>query len=361
MGIMNIFKTFICLILLTYISLPQAAEASNSEQIFQGYITNKAYKPLQLKVFEIENNSLFTIEKNLEDNSYVPFLNLKITAENALDYSLSVNDENVFIPRDTKFTGYISEIEPPKSFNRKGFYKVTFENAICPDGENIYLKSNIMSRSEGEIYNPFHHLGKTTLSLLGGTLVGTLFSYGLGGLGLTLATHGYSLAAGGALGGFIGTLSGITGNGKAATIEPGSDLIIAPLDEISIEQLKQITCKNLQEENQASNSEKADLKILSVKEKKDFSGETAFKIEIKFTNNSDENYRLSNFFLRDSQGKEYDTSFINVDDEIFIDFPPKQTKIAILEFFVDHPKASHWLVLKNKTLSDEIGSWKVNN
>ena len=356
---MRIFKTFICFFLLIILSLSDEVLASDNVQIFQGYITNKIYKPLKLKVFELDKDSLFTIEKNLEDNSYIPNLNLKITAENALDYSLTVNDENIFIPKSTKFSGYISEIEPPKSFNRRGFYRVTFENAICPDGQNIYLKPNITSKSKGETYNPLQHLGKTTLGLLGGSLAGTLFTYQLGGLGLALASHGYSLAAGAALGGFIGTVSGVASTGKSPTIEPGSDLIIAPLDEISFEQLKQITCKSIEEENLVTEPQKADLKILSVKEKKDFSGETAFKIKVEFTNNSNENYRLGNFFLRDSQGKEYNTSFINADDEIFTDFPPKQTKIATLEFFVEHPKASHWIVLKNKTFNEEIGSWEI--
>lgn len=355
---MCFLKILICLIL-TGTYLPVFANNEDAK-IFQGYITNKFYNPLKLKVSEIDKNSIFTTEKNLEDNSYIPHLNLKIIVENTFDYSLTINNETIFIPALTKFSGYISEIEPPKSFNRKGVYRVTLENAICPDGENIYLKSGIISKSKGKPYNPFHHLGKTTLGLLGGSIAGALFSYQLSGLGLALASEGYSLAAGAAAGGFIGTIGSVFGQGKIATIEPGSDLIIAPIDETSFDELKQISCA-LKSENIAEKPENVDLKVLSVKEKKDFSGDIAFKIKVEFTNNSKTNYRSSNFFLRDSQGNEYSTSFIDLNDEIFVDFPENETKTAILEFFVEHPKANHWIVLKDKNFNKEIGNWKLKN
>ena len=351
-----IFFILVSLIfLIPQITLGKEPENQDST-IIHGYISNKTFIPLKLKIYEIDKNSLFSTERNLEDNSFIPLINLMVTAETTADYTL--DKENIFIPRSTKLRGYISEIEPPGNFNRKGFYKVKFDNVLCPDGENIYLKSNIISKSTNSIYSPFRHLGKTTLSLVGGVLAGSLFSYKLGGLGLTVATHGYSLAAGAAVGGFIGTVGGITSKGKDATIEPGSELTVAPVDEISLEELKQITCKKIEEGKENQNKD-TDLKILSVKQKKDILGEGSLKIEILFTNNSDEHYRLNNFFLRDSQGKEYTTSFINLDTDMFIDFPPKEAKNAILEFYVDYPKASHWLVLKNKDYSKDLAMWEI--
>ena len=356
------------LLILIFISLQgaflqsYALEEENNK--FKGYITNKFYTPIKLKIFEIDKDSLYSIERNLENNSFVPYLNLKVTAQNTSDYSIQLSDSKIYVPKETKFVGSISQIVPPKKFNKRGFYKVLFEKVICPDGKEIQLMTNITSNNEAKIYNPFRHIGKTTLSLIGGSLAGTLFTYELGGLGLTLATHGYSLALGAAAGGFIGTVAGVISEGKSATIEPGSDLIISPVDEASLNELKQISCnKPAQKEEEINISDNnINLEILSLKKKKDWSGETLFKIDILFTNNSDEAYKSTNFYLRDSQGNEYTSTLTNLAEEnIFQEFPPKESKKYNLEFFVDYPGTNHWLVLKSKDFTKELGVWKLKD
>lgn len=342
-------------------SLAKEIDNRQKSQIFHGYITNKTFKPLKLKISEIDKKSLFFIERNLEDNSFIPFPNLKVTSEITQDYFVKIYDESIFIPESTKLTGYISEIKEPKIFNRRGFYKASFNKAICPNGETIFLGDEILSDSINSPYHLLHHFGKTTLGLLGGSLAGALVSYQAGGLGLTLATHGYSLLAGAAAGGFVGLASSFASKGKKANVEPGDELYIAPIDEISLNQLKQIKCLNSKSKTLAENINHNEVKveILNVKQKRDVLGENAIRVKILFSNNSEERFRLSNFFLRDSQGKEYTTSFINLNDDIMIDFPPNETKKVELEFFVDHPKASHTLVLKDKNFNEEIGNWKV--
>ena len=350
---MHLKIIIICLLFISQLFIPAFAST------FHGYITNKIYKPLKLKVYEIDKEALFNIERNLEDNSFLPYLNLKVIAENTLDYLQTEN--NIFIPEGTRLSGYISEIIPPKSFNRKGYFKVNFEEVICPDGQKISLKPEITSRSQTTIYNPIQHVGKTTLGLIGGSLAGTLLSLQLGSLGLAVATHGYSLAAGATAGGFLGTTATLVGKGKTPTIEPGDGLTIVPVDEISLNELKQITCNKAQalEAVETNNIENLNLEILSVKEKKDLLGENRIKINIRLKNSSDKIYRLNNFFLKDSEGKEYSVTFSDFKDDPFVNFPPNETKTTQLEFLVDHPKAKHWLILKDKYFTSEVGKWKI--
>jgi len=328
---------------------------------FEGYITNKSIAPLKLKIFEIDNDSINLLEKNLENNSFIPSLNLMLTAESSENYNININNENIFIPENTKFIGGITEIIPPKNFNRVGFYKVSFDEVVCPDGSHLYFMSKVVSKSMTNAYNPIKHIGKTTFGLIGGSLAGTLFAYNLGGLGLTIASHGYSLAAGAAAGGFIGAATTLAGKGSPASIQPGNALTIVPVDEASLEELKQINCKQTSNLEDKKSVAKNDVKveILSIKEKKDILGESALKVMVKIINNSNEHFNLNNFFLRDSQGKEYTTSFIDLKDNMFDEFPPNEMRTTWLEFFVDYPKTSHWLVLKSKDYTKELGSWKI--
>lgn len=358
---MRIYILFIIFIfLLTANSFVFADDDKESAPLIRGYITNRFFNPIKLKVFNIESPSFFYENKSLEDNSYVPEVNLKLTAENVSDYMLVVGVHEIFIPKSTKLSGYISDVIPPGRFNKKGFFKVTFNEAICPDGKVITLENEIVSKSSDMIYNPVKHAGKTTLGLLSGGLAGALIAYQLGGLGLAVASHGYSLAAGAATGGFLGTIGGLASKGKESSIEPGTELTIAPIDDISLIQLKQITCSK-SEIKQAENNEsdeKVKIDIVSVKKKK-LLGETVYKLNVKVLNNTENTFRLNNFFLRDSQGKEYSASIVDFNDEIFVTFLPSKESTAQLEFFVDHPKANYWLVLKDKNYSKEIGQWEL--
>ena len=334
---------------------------SLKKSIIHGYITNKAYKPIKLKIFELDKDSLYQAEENLEDNSYTPFVNLKVTAEITSDYSIVTDENNIFIPKNTKLSGHISEIQAPRSFDRRGYFKITFDKAVCPDGENIYLKSALSSRSEAKVYNPLSHVGRAALGAIGGSLVGTLTSLQLGGIPLVVASHGYSLAIGAGTGGFIGVLSGIAAKGKKSTIEPGNEIVIVPVDDVSLGELNQVTCKNIEISEEKKEPEPTNVKVevLSIKEKREMLGEFALKINIKFTNNSDKLYKLNNFFLKDSQGNEYTTSFTDTNSDIFLTFPPNESKNAQIEFLVNHPKASHWLLLKDQNFNEVLGMWKI--
>ena len=353
---MKMIKKVFVLILLCLV-LAQCAYAGTEHPLIKGYITNKMYKPVKLKVFEVDKNAVSSLERNLEDNSYTPAVNLKIVTEVPKDYFLELADETIYIPGGTQLSGLISEIYPSKSFNRKGYYRVTLNQATCPDGEKLYLHSEIASKSESMTYNPLGHIGKTTLSLVGGALAGTLLSYQLGGLGLAFVSHGYSLAAGASAGGFIGALLGVTQKGKESSIEPGDDIVIIPVDEVSFGALKQIQCKN---GKQYYDEDKAvEIQVISVRKQNEFIGEASIKLKAKIKNNSKEPLRISNFFLRDSQGKEYTPSIMNLKTDIFETVKPDEIKIVEIEYFVDHPKAYHWLVIKDRNLAHEVEKIKI--
>lgn len=363
---MRYLKAFILFVFISFffssVAFSTEVIKEDNNPLFKGYVTNKAVSPLKLKVFKISDEFFYFSERSLEDNAYIPKVNLELVAENSSDYSEVLDTKVVYIPQGTKFVGYISEIIPPKKFNKQGFYKVNFSKVVCPDEKVINLKDNVVSASQLGSYNPLRHFGKTTLSLLGGTIAGAIFSYELGGLGLALATKGYSLAAGAAAGGFVGTVYGITSSGKHATIEPGNELVVLPVDLISLDKLGQVTCSDVvYKDTEEGKNKNVDVEVLSIKEKKDVFGERLLKLDVRVTNNSNNPFQVNNFFLRDSQGKEYPLTFIDFNTDIFEDFPPSHTKITSLEFFIEHPKASHWLVLKNKTLSKNIGIWKIDN
>jgi len=350
----------IILLLLSTASAVLAESEKSNKNLYKGIITNKKFAPLKLKISQIDKKSILLINRNLEDNSFVPIKDLNLTASITENYLYEINDATIKLPKETILTGYISKIEPSKTFNREGVFEVTFNQAICPDGHKIKLKNILKSQSELKIYHPLHHLGKTTASILGGSIAGSILSLQIGGIGSALSTQGYSIAAGAAAGGFIGILSGVLSKGKEASVQPGSELVLAPIDETSLEKLNQIACNDhLTAPSNNHNTEDINLEVISIKETKDILGDTSVMIDIRFTNNSEKSYKLNNFFLIDSQGKEYSPSIINSSQDLFAMFPAFKTTKTRLDFFVNYPNADHWLILKDTKFTKEAGKWKM--
>lgn len=357
----RVFLFFLVLTLVKF-SFVWDLHAKNMEnvpnEVLKGYIFREKIIPLNLQVASIELPSLFLLESNLEDNSFIPKEGLSLVAEALYTYVFMIKDRNITIPNGTKFAGHITQIEPASNFNKEGYYKILFDEVTCPDGKKIVLNDKLDSVSDAKLYHPLNHVGKTVFGLVGGALAGSVYSYQLGGLPLILATNGYSALTAAALGGFVGTVSSIVKKGKEATIQPGDNLVLYPLDEYGMEKLSQINCPLLQTVSKKDSSA-IDIEILSVKKKKDILGDSSFMVDIKFKNNTEKTYKLNNFYLRDSQGQEYSASIINMKNDIFVSFPPKAITKARLNFFVDYPRASHWLVLKDNNFTDVVGSWKI--
>ena len=202
------------------------------------------------------------------------------------------------------------------------------------------------------------------MGLVGGSLLGGLISLQVLGIPLSAATHGYSVAIGAGAGGIVGAVNAFADKGKEGMIEPGNELVFSPVDIEDIKKLGQIMCsENVGVEKfhdeLGSKSDEITLNVLSIKEKKDSLGGAVVNLKIEFTNNSTEVYKLSNFVLRDSQGKEYLSSISDIEEDVFMKFPPHQSRKVSMEFYVDHPKANHWLVLKGNNFTSEIGIWKL--
>lgn len=362
---MKLYKIFLLLLVLKFFISNNCLALENDDlnkTSLKGYVTNKKFLPIKLKISDFDKNSFYLAERNLEDDSIEPYVDLMINAYTNNDYSLKYDDVDIFIPKDTKFEGRITEIIPAKSFNRKGFYRVVFDKVTCPDNSVVLLKSIIVSRSKIKTYSPASHFGKTVVNALGGAALGTLFSYQIGGIGLIAATHGYSLAAGAGAGGLVGTVIGVASKGKSATLEPGDDLNILPIGDAGLAELKQFSCMQALVKTQLENTSKdVKLDIISVKKRRNDFGENAFKITFKIENNSKSVYKLSDFILKDSQGKEYMPTFLDFKGDFFEKFPPNQMKTSFVEFAIEHPKANHWLILKEKGFNKEIGRWSVSS
>lgn len=134
-------------------------------------------------------------------------------------------DNGVILPKGTIAHGKIVKIADPKRLGRSGWIELDFDYLMTPDGREIPI--------EGKMSTKLHPIVETTkimaqdvgYTALGGVAGGFLALNWLG-LEAAIASQGYTVLGGAAVGGAIGL--------GMALLRKGHDVLIAPGDEIKV-------------------------------------------------------------------------------------------------------------------------------
>lgn len=135
------------------------------------------------------------------------------------------------IPAHSILKAEITEITPPKVFNRSAEVKLTFFELMLPSKQAVRFPAKVaegdgvLKPSAGQIF------GKVALSTLAGAAVGTGAGAGLGAIDDNVGT-GIAIAA--PVGGGIGLATGLITPGLAYKADQGSVLYIELTEDVSI-------------------------------------------------------------------------------------------------------------------------------
>jgi hypothetical protein len=132
-------------------------------------------------------------------------------------------DGRVVIPYGTLVHGVLSSLEGPKRAGRNGYITTRFDYLITPDGREVPIEGNSTTRDSR---------GKAAAKVVGraagytafGGVVGTMLVLKYGGVAAAVASHGYVLAGGAAIGGAAGLTTAMLMKGKSVMLEPGAEL-----------------------------------------------------------------------------------------------------------------------------------------
>ena len=195
------FAKFLLLIMLFNTSCISFA----ADEVFQGHIeqTNKIVPPSELYTGKIE-----TLEK--KDI-------LRMSVSQVIDGSYSVEGDEFFaevtddvegengiiIPSGTVAHGKIRASREARRLGRDGYIDLDFDYLITPDGREIPI--------EGKMSTKLHPLvagTKIVATDLGytaaGGVIGVFFALNMFGIEAAIASQGYTVAGGAAIGGLIG-------------------------------------------------------------------------------------------------------------------------------------------------------------
>ena len=265
-------------------------------------------------------------------------------------------DKGVIIPSGTIAHGIVKFIENPKNMGRDGYVNIDFDYMVTPDGREIPIQATLSTKDnlvKGAAKTIATHAGYT---LLGG-VAGGFFALNTLGLGAAIASNGYTIAGGAAVGGVIGLTAAIIRKGKGFMIKPGDELKIKIQTELDMPVFSPDAFR--QEELFLDG---LNVRINSVTLEKDpFGQENTITLSLGIDNYT--NYTFSTF----------DIALASNTEQIFFPSPfgdtslwfktisPGERVIGKLSFNITDKKAKHWLIFYDRKTKKPVAKYSIDN
>ena len=265
-------------------------------------------------------------------------------------------NKGLIIPIGSIAHGKVNTIAEPKNMGRDGYIVLDFDYIITPDGSEIPISGGISTKDslvKGTAKNVVEHAGYT----LGGGFLGGLTALNLLGIEAAIASHGYTIAGGAAIGGVIGLISAMRRKGDNVLIKPGDELKIKILSDIELPVFSDDAFKK---EEITYDGLSVDINKISY-EKDPFGVDNVIKLNLLIDNKSKKTFSTFDMALvSDTNMTFYPSPF--ADNSLWMKkIAPGDSIIGEVSFSVFDKKHSHWLVFYDKTNKKPLARISIDN
>lgn len=328
------------------------------DNIFKGH----AEKTDQAK----EQSELFTGKVDNLDRKDV----LKMTVSQVLDGSFSQEGDEFFaevtsdvagsggviIPTGTIAHGKIKQCNGARRLGRDGSLDLDFDYLMTPDGREIPI--------EGKMTTKIHPLSATTKIVatdLGytavGGVVGGIVALNMFGVEAAVASQGYTLAGGAAVGGMIGLGAALYRKGKNVLISPGDEIRVKINTSVPLPVYKETAL--LQHEMQC---EGLDIKINNITYEKDpFDQLNTITMGLTITNMSKMTFSSFDLALVNDYNSVFHPSIFGDTTLMFKQIKPGDRVAGKISFSVDNVKRKFWLTFYDRKNRKPVAKISVDN
>ena len=339
----------------------QVADKNNADVVESNILEGEA-------VIDVipENSELFTGEKI----EVTKGTKLELTVASVLSSDVSMEgdeffaevssdlniDGDVVIPMGTVAHGKVTASKNQRRLGRDGFVKLEFDYLLTPDGREIPIQAKLSTKS-----HPIKSFAKVALTDVGYTLVGGaiggFMALKLGGLGLAVASHGYSIAGGAAIGGTVGLTKSLIRKGKPLLIAPGDQIKIKMTSDIELPVMRQTALAEEELELEGLMVDIFDCKF----EKDPFGSLNTITLSLDILNQSDHAFTFFDVALINENGGVFYPSPFGDTEMWFQKISPNSKLKGCLSFSVDNPRQKHWLVFYDKYTRGQLAKISVTN
>lgn len=330
-----------------------------------------AEEPLKGSVTENDNyqkkeDDLFTGKiESLERKDII-----NMTVSQVLDSSISVEgdeffaevtsdvygDKGVIIPKGTVAHGRLDSTTEPKRLGKEASLTLSFDYLVTPDGREIPIEGKMTTK-----LHPITAGAKIAAQDLGYTVVGGavggLAALNWLGLEAAIASQGYTLAGGAAIGGVAGL--------GMALIRKGNHVLIAPGDEIKVKINTKVDLPVYKEEALKQEEVLYDgltININEIKHEKDPFGEAnTITLTVLISNMSDKTLSGFDMALVNDYNAKFSPSIFGDTKLMFRQIKPGDKLIANVSFAVDNINRKFWLTFYDRKTNEVITKISLDN
>lgn len=327
-------------------------------EIFHGR-AEKTDKPL-------DQGELFTGKVENLDRKDI----LKMTVSQVLDGSFAQEGDEFFaevtddvsggtgvvIPAGTVAHGRIKEAGGTKRLGRDGWLDLDFDYLMTPDGREIPIEGKMSTK-----LHPVTAASKIVATDVGytavGGVVGGIMALNFFGLEAAVASQGYTVMGGAAVGGAIGL--------GAALYRKGKDVLIAPGDEIRVKINTAVPLPVYKETALLQHELQYDglnIKINNISYEKDPFGElNTITLSLSISNMSKLTFSSFDFALVNDYNSVFQPSVFGDNTLMFRQIKPGDRVAGRISFSVDNVKRKFWLTFYDRKNRKPVAKISIDN
>lgn len=352
-------KMFAKLLIFAYVlsCLSNIVYCATTSEIFEGHAEKTDTK---------EKSELFTGKVENLDRKDV----LRMTVSQVLDGSFSQEGDEFFaevtddvsgkdgiiIPAGTVAHGKIRQSSGSKRLGRDGWLDLDFDYLMTPDGREIPIEGKMSTK-----LHPISATSKIVATDLGytavGGVVGGIVALNMLGLEAAIASQGYTVAGGAAIGGTIGLCASLYRKGKDVLIAPGDEIRVKINTSVPLPVYKETAL--LQHEMQY---EGLKVKINNITYEKDPFGElNTITLSLSITNMSKLTFSSFDFALVNDYNSVFQPSVFGDNTLMFKQIKPGDRVAGRISFSVDNIKRRFWLTFYDRKNRKPVAKISVDN
>ncbi len=330
-----------------------------TEDVFQGHAEfNNEYNEL--------DKELYTGKTETLDKRDV----IEMTVSQVIDGSFSfegdeffaevtndvIGEKGIVVPKGTVAHGIIKDTGSAKRMGRDGYIDLSFDYLVTPDGREIPI--------EGKMSTKLHPIKAATKIIAqdigytaGGAVLGGIFAAQALGVEAAIASTGWTVAGGAAVGSGVGL--------GMALYRKGKDVLIAPGDEIKVKILSDVDLPVYREDALKQKELKypgLDIRITNILYEKDPFGEiNTLTLSLSIANMSDKNFSGMDLALVNDYNNVFNPSIFGDTKLVFTQFKPGDRKAGKVSFAVNNIKQSYWLIINDRAKNKPITKISLDN
>ena len=249
-----------------------------------------------------------------------------------------VGDKGVIIPKGTVAHGSITQTSEAKRLGRDGHLSLSFDYLVTPDGREIPIEGKMSTK-----LHPLKAATKIVATDVGYTAVGGvaggLFALQALGLEAAIASQGYTVAGGAALGGTIGLGMSLYRKGKNVLIAPGDEIKVRILSNVELPVYKEEALQK-----QEVNYPGLEIRIANILYEKDPFGEVnTITLSLSISNMSKKSFSGMDLALVNDYNTVFNPSIFGDTKLLFSQLKPGDRYAGRISFSVHNVKQSYWL------------------